>query len=253
MTVTVYAPVDHPGVDVPDRLRPWSVEWPSYDPVDITPPELRPGVGLNASVKEGWAEPYAHPTDVPGFVGRRAAALIPYDLEEDTGCPLNPAGRTGRCGRNLGKWGENTAVDAIVVASTGSGRHLLLIRRSDKGTPWAIPGGMVDPGETISEAMPRELGEEASVDLSHLTPKILACTHVADWRETDWAWVCTAAGLYRLSEPIPVKAGSDAIDARWFPFPDLAAVDQAVAEVGGLLYGAHRPLLATALNHIDRA
>ncbi|MCQ8835829.1 hypothetical protein [Streptomyces malaysiensis] len=36
-----YAPVDHPGVTVPEERRCWSVSWPGYAPVNITPPELR--------------------------------------------------------------------------------------------------------------------------------------------------------------------------------------------------------------------
>lgn len=42
-TQHTYAPVDHPGVEVPDHLRSWDTPWADYAPVDITPPELRPG------------------------------------------------------------------------------------------------------------------------------------------------------------------------------------------------------------------
>lgn len=34
--------IEHPGTAVPADKRPWSVPWPEYAPVDITPPELRP-------------------------------------------------------------------------------------------------------------------------------------------------------------------------------------------------------------------
>ena len=40
---------------------------------------------------------------------------------------------------------------------------ILLIRRSDSGL-WAVPGGLVEVGETLAEAAERELREETSVE-----------------------------------------------------------------------------------------
>lgn len=39
---------------------------------------------------------------------------------------------------------------------------LLLVRRTDDGL-WALPGGITDPGETLSESARRELWEEAGI------------------------------------------------------------------------------------------
>jgi ADP-ribose pyrophosphatase len=238
---------------LPDHLRAWHVPWPAYRPVDVTPPELRPGEGLAASVAEGWAEPHPDPAGLPDIAARQAAALIPYSLDE-AGRPLNPSGRTGRIGRDLGRWGENAAADPIVVAGHGPDRQVLLIRRSDCGQ-WAIPGGMVDPGETAPAALVRELNEETGVDLARMAPTILGRSHVADPRETDWAWVATTAALFQLPDQVAATAGDDAADdaadARWFPFPDLDGLDKAIAHAGGVLYEVHRPLLAAALAWLD--
>lgn len=160
-----------PGEAVPATLRPWSVACPAHAPLDITPPELL-GDGLAASVAQGWAEPYATPADVPDWEKRQARALVPFALDE-RGWPLNPTGRTGRSGRNLGKWGENAAADPVVVAGTGSAARVLLIRRADCGQ-WAIPGGMVEPGNSVPKTLARELREENGVDLAALSPQILA-------------------------------------------------------------------------------
>lgn len=219
-----------------------------YRPVDITPLELRPE-NLAASVAEGWAEPYETPQDVPDWAARRAAAVVPFDLDSQGG-PVNPAGRIGRVGRNLGKWGENAAADAIVIAGHGEQRRVLLIRRSDVGE-WAIPGGMVEPGESAVVASARELFEEAGLDLASVAPVVLARMYVPDWRNTDHAWVATTAVLYQLPALVDVAAGDDAADAAWFDFHTLDQLSADLAPHGGL-YPAHRALLTAALDHLTR-
>lgn len=236
----------HPGAKVPASMRDWSIPWPAYCPVDITPPELLPA-GLPASVREGWAEPWETPQDVPDWLERSREALVPYDCD-DRRYPLNPTGRTGRTGRNLGKWGENQAGDPIVIAGTGADQRILLIRRSDVGQ-WAIPGGMVDPGETAPATLVRELREETGVDLAEYAPEIVSRGYVEDWRNTDHAWVASTAALFRLPDVVPATAGDDAADARWWPLTDLDTLTTDLAPHGGL-YEAHRPLLAAALKHL---
>lgn len=218
--------------------------WPAYRPVDITPPELYPEA-LPGSVREGWAEPYMSPLDVPDWPARRAAALVPFELD-DCGWPLNPTGRTGRTGRNLGKWGENQAADPAVLAGVGVARQILLIQRKDRKV-WALPGGMVDPGETAPATLVRELREETGVDLADHRPVILSRTYVDDWRTSDHAWVTSTLALYLLPDEVTATAGSDAAAARWWPAADLDYLERAVRQAGGHLYTAHRPLLNTVL------
>lgn len=55
----------------------------------------------------------------------------------------------------------SAGVDAIVRNERG---EILLIRRSDGGT-WDLPGGAVEPGETPSEALLREVREETGLDV----------------------------------------------------------------------------------------
>lgn len=240
--VTVMAP----AAAVPDAKRPWATAFYGYAPLDITPPELLPD-GLAASVAEGWAEPYATWDDVPDWPERQAAALIPFHLDGE-GRPLNPIGRTGRTGRNLGKWGENAAVDPIVVTGTGAERRVLLIRRADRGV-WAIPGGMVDPGESALEAQARELREETGVHLDDAELELWWTVYVDDWRASDHAWVATTAAVYRLPDEVEPVFGDDAVDAGWWPMPDIDTLAAALAPVGGL-YPAHRRLLEFALSDL---
>ena len=96
-------------------------------------------------------------------------------LLDQSNKPLNPGGRTGLTGRGvLGKWGPNHAADPVVtrwkLENTGHRRiqentgkpvlEFVCIQRRDSGV-WAIPGGMVDPGERIATTLKREFMEEA--------------------------------------------------------------------------------------------
>ncbi|MGW9436806.1 NUDIX domain-containing protein [Streptomyces sp. NPDC055607] len=232
---------------IPAERRRWSVNWPQYTPADITPPELLPAA-LARHVPD-WAEAAATPTDVTDWDRRRSAALVPYELDAK-GWPLHPHGRTGRTGRNLGKWGENAAADPIVVAGTGQDRRVLLITRDDNHEE-AIPGGMVDPGETAPAALVRELREETGVDLSGHRPVILGRDVVDDWRNSDHAWVASTSALYLLPATVTAVAADDALDADWWSFGSLDQLDAEITAAGRTLYTAHRPLLRRALDHLD--
>ncbi len=53
------------------------------------------------------------------------------------------------------------SVSAAVWRELGS-RELLLVQRSDNGH-WGLPGGYVEPGETVLQAVVREVREETGV------------------------------------------------------------------------------------------
>ncbi|MEV8336499.1 NUDIX domain-containing protein [Streptomyces niveus] len=233
---------------IPAERRCWSVSWPEYTPADVTPPELLPEA-LAHHVPD-WAEAAPTPADVHDWDQRRAAALVWFELDE-RGWPLHPHGRTGRTGRNLPKWGENSAADPIVVAGTGQERRVLLITRKDIQEE-AIPGGMIDPGETAPAALIRELGEETRVDLRGHTPVILSIEIVNDWRASDHAWVASTSALFLLPATVTATAASDALDANWYPFGSLDALDAAITAAGRTLYAAHRPLLQRALDYLNK-
>ena len=60
-----------------------------------------------------------------------------------------------------------TAVGGIVT--DGTGRILFLVRGRDPGKgKYGLPGGFVDPGETLEESLRREIMEEASLVVNSL-------------------------------------------------------------------------------------
>ncbi len=135
--------------------------------------------------------------------------------------PLNPYGRTGICGRGLlGKWGANFAADPIITRiNSDTGKiEMLAIKRGDNGE-WAIPGGMVEYGDSITKTLSKELEEEAGIRMDWSGAKEIYNGYVDDPRNTDNAWMETSVAHIHLDNEIANKlkmeAGDDAVDVGW--------------------------------------
>lgn len=111
------------------------------------------------------------------------------------------------------------AVGAIVVDDD----DLLLVRRARPpaaGT-WSIPGGRVERGETLAEAVMRELLEETGLEG--------ACGELVGWSELiddDHHLVILDFRVDLLERDQPI-AGGDAADVRWVPVVDVAKLQLA--------------------------
>ena len=64
----------------------------------------------------------------------------------------------------------NTIVPAVAAIVINNSNELLMIERSDNGY-WAVPGGAQDIGESVIDAVKREVAEETGivVEVVHLT------------------------------------------------------------------------------------
>src|SRR5688572_17467330 len=56
----------------------------------------------------------------------------------------------------------NSIVPSVNVVVLNDAGEFLLIRRTDNGN-WALPGGAMDPGESMTQAAIREVEEETGV------------------------------------------------------------------------------------------
>jgi mutator protein MutT len=111
-------------------------------------------------------------------------------------------------------------VGAIVV----DGSHVVLVKRAHeplKGA-WSLPGGAVEVGETLAEAVAREVREETGLDV-RVGPLVEVLERVhrdADGRvEFHYVladYVCTPLGG-------TLAHASDATDARWVSFDEMDA------------------------------
>ncbi|MBL7031573.1 MAG: NUDIX hydrolase [Nitrospira sp.] len=61
---------------------------------------------------------------------------------------------------------RNPFLTVDVIIETGGG--IVLIERKNPPFGWAIPGGFVDYGETIEDAVRREAKEETGLDIDHV-------------------------------------------------------------------------------------
>lgn len=113
---------------------------------------------------------------------------------------------------------ERTRPEVCVGAIAVDNDRLLLVRRGHGAAAgeWSVPGGRVEAGETLAEAVVRELREETGVegvcnDLIGWVERISADSHyvILDFR----------VDVLEPSEPV---AGDDAAEAAWVPLSDVA-------------------------------
>jgi ADP-ribose pyrophosphatase YjhB (NUDIX family) len=115
---------------------------------------------------------------------------------------------------------------ASVHAAVARGDRVLVIRRAfPPGVGWwSLPGGVIELGETLHEAVRREVREECGVEIE---PGPVLDVVDAILRDDDgrirFHFVVTYVGARYISgEP---HAASDAADARWAAGDDLDALD----------------------------
>jgi 8-oxo-dGTP diphosphatase len=110
-------------------------------------------------------------------------------------------------------------VGAVIV----DGERVVLVKRAHeplKGE-WSLPGGTVEVGETLHDAVAREVREETGLDV-HVGPliEVLDRIHHGDDGRVEYHFVLLD---YRCTVASGTLAhGSDAADVSWAPVSDLA-------------------------------
>lgn len=264
---------------VPAEGVSWQVQYPEYHP----PVFVADAVKAERREKgdSGWADPdpYQMSTEErESFVCSVRARMKGYGesivYDHETGLPLNPRGRSGIQGQGLlGRIGENTAADPMLFRVHEGSLELLLIKRkslSGNGQ-WALPGGMVEPGDTVSRTLLKECVEETLATNESLSPQekeaaieklrqlldfdtkgtAVYSGYVDDPRNTDNAWIVTNAYMRLLDsnelEAIRTNfgefhAGDDAAQVAW------KTVDQSLLDT---LYASHAELITLAIESLE--
>lgn len=96
------------------------------------------------------------------------------------------------------------------VTRDGAGRVLLVLRRNPpEAGRWSVPGGRVEPGETIARAVVREVREETGLDV--VTVRELGTIDLPAGQDT--VYECHDV-LAQVVGGV-LTAGDDALDVRW--------------------------------------
>jgi 8-oxo-dGTP diphosphatase len=99
--------------------------------------------------------------------------------------------------------------------------QLLMVRRGHgpAAGSWSLPGGRVERGEMLAEALVREVGEETGLEV--------VCGPLVGWVELiddDHHFVIFDFEATALVDQPPV-AGDDAAEARWVPIDEVIDLD----------------------------
>jgi 8-oxo-dGTP diphosphatase len=152
-------------------------------------------------------------------------------LGVDLGATLDERGRARDIEGSTNEWclsktePQRTA-DVLVERPVPTGREVLLIARANPPFVdiYALPGGLVDPGETFAVASDREMGEEVGLHVGMgggWHARVLADVSSTEW-DPRFVGVHVGATYYRVPQGLASHAGDDAKTASWVPLEHVA-------------------------------
>ncbi len=184
-----------------------------------------------------------------------ARPWIPFTVID--GRPRNPFAPTNaapRPGRKRRHTGERKCGDAWVRCTVNGQEYVLLGERAD-GLGWALPGGGLNPGEHVRDAISRELFEEADLWVEPDRWTLGLPRYMLDPRADDEHWYVAVLGAVHLGDlpALPATRGkSDIRRTAWFRRGTYIELLAELAErFDGVEFHAHRFVLAEQLQDDD--
>ena len=131
----------------------------------------------------------------------------------------------------------NSIVPAVTAVVTDDQNRVLLIRRTDNSL-WALPGGAIELGETVSAAVVREVREETGIDVEvaglvgiYSDPK-----HIVAFDDGE---VRQQFSLCFRARPIggTLRVSSESSEVEWVDSAEIASLDMHPAQRLRLSHG----------------
>lgn len=118
---------------------------------------------------------------------------------------------------------------------------LLLGKGGVYGDAWLVPGGGIEPGESMTAAIKREIFEETGIDISKGKVEQLTDDITGESEKTlrdtgervlvKMNFFNFIVKLPKTADEINIKAGDDFTDASWFAVEDLPKMELAPPSV----------------------
>jgi len=121
---------------------------------------------------------------------------------------------------DLEPWAVDGTGQSVLARVRDANRRLALVR-NEWSDGWFLPGGGVEPGETLREAAAREVSEETGLAAEIRTPLVVLDQRYCDERGEEWftsdCVVFDARADGEIAAPETLGVHDDEIrDARWF-------------------------------------
>lgn len=105
-----------------------------------------------------------------------------------------------------------------VVGRTSGGKVFIALVQEPDLEGWVMPKGHIEPGETVEQAALREVQEETGLKDVKLIEKLGVRERMS---HGNVEWKIIHYYLFQTEETGLNTAGSDILDAKWFPIDDL--------------------------------
>lgn len=117
---------------------------------------------------------------------------------------------------------REVSAGGVVVRRLAGGWHVAAIRPGGRAGVWALPKGLVGPGEHPEAAAAREVAEETGVE-ARLAGKLGDVRYVYTW-EGERVFKVVSFYLFRYAGgrlgDVPAEHAHEVAEARWLPLGD---------------------------------
>jgi 8-oxo-dGTP diphosphatase len=119
----------------------------------------------------------------------------------------------------------SSPIPGVAATVISDGKVLLVMRANEPARGrWGLPGGVVELGERVEDAVIREVKEETGLNVRPIRMLTVYDSIVRDDEQRVRFHYVLVEMLCEADEGSP-EALSDALDVRWVPLEDLDSVD----------------------------